>query len=87
MLALGCDQAGYELKQEIMKYLDEKGIEYKDCGTYSTDAVDYPVYAEAVVKEILSGNCLGNCAFRKSGCLGMAAFLFKKGLSESKIQS
>ena len=37
--------------------------------------------------EILSGNCLGNCAFRKSGCLGMAAFLFKKGLSESKIQS
>ena len=57
MLALGCDQAGYELKQEIMKYLDEKGIEYKDCGTYSTDAVDYPVYAKAVVKEILSGNC------------------------------
>ena len=56
MLALGCDQAGYELKQEIMKYLDEKGIEYKDCGTYSTDAVDYPVYAKAVVKEILSGN-------------------------------
>ena len=57
MLALGCDQAGFELKQEIMKYLDEKGIEYKDCGTYSTDAVDYPVYAKAVVKEILSGNC------------------------------
>ena len=57
MLALGCDQAGYELKQEIMKYLDEKGIEYKDCGTYSADAVDYPVYAKAVVKEILSGNC------------------------------
>ena len=57
MLALGCDQAGYELKQEIIKYLDEKGIEYKDCGTYSTDAVDYPVYAKAVVKEILSGNC------------------------------
>lgn len=57
MLALGCDQAGFELKQEIMKYLDEKGIEYKDCGTYSADAVDYPVYAKAVVKEILSGNC------------------------------
>ena len=57
MLALGCDQAGYGLKQEIMKYLDEKGIEYKDCGTYSEDAVDYPVYAKAVVKEILSGNC------------------------------
>ncbi|MCC8066358.1 MAG: ribose 5-phosphate isomerase B, partial [Clostridiales bacterium] len=56
MLAIGCDQAGYELKQEIMKYLDETGIEYKDCGTYSADAVDYPVYARAVVQEILSGN-------------------------------
>ncbi|HIR26830.1 MAG TPA: ribose 5-phosphate isomerase B [Candidatus Choladousia intestinigallinarum] len=57
MLALGCDQAGYGLKQEIMKYLDEKGIQYKDCGTYSEDPVDYPVYAKAVVKEIQSGNC------------------------------
>ena len=57
MLALGCDQAGYGLKQEIMKYLDEKGIQYKDCGTYSEDPVDYPVYARAVVKEIQSGNC------------------------------
>ncbi|MCD8397009.1 MAG: ribose 5-phosphate isomerase B [Lachnospiraceae bacterium] len=56
MLAIGCDQAGYELKQEIMKYLEEKGIAYKDCGTYSADAVDYPVYARAVVNEILSGN-------------------------------
>ncbi len=57
MLALGCDQAGYGLKQEIMKYLDEKGIEYKDCGSYSEDPVDYPVYAKAVVKEIQSGSC------------------------------
>ncbi len=57
MVALGCDQGGYELKLEIVKYLEEKGIEYKDCGTYSPDSVDYPVYARAVVKEILSGSC------------------------------
>ncbi len=57
MLALGSDQAGYALKQEIKKYLDEKGIEYKDCGSYSEDPVDYPVYSRAVVKEIQSGNC------------------------------
>ena len=42
MIALGCDHGGYELKQEIKKYLDEKGIEYKDYGqdfiilTYNT---------------------------------------------------
>lgn len=29
MIALGCDHGGYELKQEIKKYLDEKGIEIK----------------------------------------------------------
>lgn len=57
MLAIGCDQGGHSLKLEVIKYLEDKGIEYKDCGTYSEDAVDYPVYARKVVKEILSGNC------------------------------
>ena len=41
MIALGCDHGGYELKQEIKKYLDEKGIEYKDFGCDSTASVDY----------------------------------------------
>lgn len=36
MIALGCDHGGYELKLEIRKYLDEKGIEYKDYGCDST---------------------------------------------------
>ncbi|MBR1740434.1 MAG: RpiB/LacA/LacB family sugar-phosphate isomerase, partial [Lachnospiraceae bacterium] len=35
MIALGNDQAGYGLKQEVMKYLDEKGISYKDYGSYN----------------------------------------------------
>ena len=30
MIALGCDHGGYELKQEIIKYLEEKNIPYKD---------------------------------------------------------
>lgn len=57
MIALGCDHGGYELKQEIEKYLDEKGIEYKDFGCDSTAAVDYPVYAKKVAKAIQSGEC------------------------------
>ena len=48
MIALGCDHGGYELKQEIKKYLDEKGIEYKDYGCDSLDSVDYPVYANKI---------------------------------------
>lgn len=55
MLAIGCDHGGYELKNAILKHLDEKGIEYKDFGTYSDDSVDYPVYAEKVAKAVSSG--------------------------------
>ena len=57
MLALGCDQAGYGLMQEVKKHLEERGLEYTDCGTYSEDAVDYAVYAKKVVKEIQEGRC------------------------------
>lgn len=57
MIALGCDHGGYELKLEIKKYLDEKGIGYKDFGCDSLDSVDYPVYAKKVAKAILSGEC------------------------------
>ena len=35
MIAIGSDHGGYKLKEEIKRYLDEKGIEYIDCGTYS----------------------------------------------------
>ena len=57
MIALGCDQAGYDLKQEIIKYLEEKKIPYKDYGCYSTDPVDYPIYARKVGKAIQDGEC------------------------------
>ena len=57
MIALGCDHGGYELKQEVIAYLDKNGLEYKDFGCYSTEAVDYPVYAKLVAKAIQSGEC------------------------------
>ena len=57
MLALGCDQGGYELKQEIKKYLEERHIEYRDFGCDSTDSVDYPVYAKKVCRAITNGEC------------------------------
>ena len=40
MIALGCDHGGYELKQEIIKYLEEHNLEYKDFGCDSM-AVSY----------------------------------------------
>ena len=47
MIALGCDHGGYELKQEIIKYLEEHHLPYKDFGCDSTEAVDYPVYKKS----------------------------------------
>ena len=57
MIALGCDHGGFALKQEIMKHLEEKGLEYKDYGTYTEDSCDYPVYGEAVGRAVASGEC------------------------------
>ena len=57
MVALGSDQAGYELKQVIKKHLEERGLEYKDYGSYSPDPVDYPVYGKKVAHAIVNGEC------------------------------
>ena len=56
-VALGSDHGGFELKQEIIKYLEEKNIEYKDYGCYSTESTDYPIYAKKVAHGILDGEC------------------------------
>lgn len=57
MIAIGSDHGGFELKQEIIKYFKEKGIEYHDFGTNSTASCDYPVFAKAVAKAVVSKEC------------------------------
>lgn len=57
MIALGCDHGGFPLMKEVIKYLDENKIEYKNFGTYSEESCDYPEYAKKVAKAILSGEC------------------------------
>ena len=57
MYAIGSDHGGYALKQEIMKHLTERGIEYRDYGTFSTDSCDYPDYGEAMGRAVASGEC------------------------------
>jgi len=56
-IALGSDHAGFELKEELKKFLDELGYEYIDCGTDRPDPVDYPDIARAVANLIVKGNC------------------------------
>ncbi len=57
MIALGCDQGGYELMQEVKKHLVERGLEYKDFGTYSSESVDYPIYGKKVAHAVANGEC------------------------------
>lgn len=57
MIALGSDHAGFELKQAIIRHLEERKIEYKDYGPYSADSVDYAVYAEKTAKGVVGGEC------------------------------
>lgn len=57
MIAIGCDHGGYELKLEIIQYLEREGIEYKDFGCNSAETADYPVYGRAVANAVASGVC------------------------------
>ena len=50
MIAIGADHGGYKLKEEIKKYLEESGIEYKDYGTNSEERTEYPIYAKKVAE-------------------------------------
>lgn len=68
MIALGSDHGGYKLKEEIKKYLDEIGIEYKDFGSHSEERTDYPIYAKKVAKSILDKECDKGVLICKSGC-------------------
>lgn len=54
-IAVGCDHVGIELKGRLLDRLTQRGIEYHDFGTYSTERTDYPVYAEQVANAVAAG--------------------------------
>lgn len=55
MIALGCDHGGLNLKNAVIKYLEENNIEYKDFGCYTEDSVDYPTIAYPVATAVANG--------------------------------
>ncbi|MGH9680747.1 MAG: ribose 5-phosphate isomerase B [Candidatus Acidiferrales bacterium] len=55
IVAIGADHGGYELKERLKEYLRDWGYQTLDLGTNSTDAVDYPDFAEAVGNAVASG--------------------------------
>lgn len=67
MIGLASDHAGFELKQFVRQYLDDKGFEYKDYGTYSEASCDYPDFGHALAKGIEAGECEKGIAVCGSG--------------------
>ena len=56
-IAIGCDHGGYDLKEHIVQLLKDMGHEVKDCGTYSKESCDYPIFGEAAARAVASGEC------------------------------
>jgi ribose 5-phosphate isomerase B len=54
-IALGADHAGVAYKKEVIEWLENKGYQVKDFGTYSTDSVDYPDFAHPTASSVETG--------------------------------
>jgi ribose 5-phosphate isomerase B len=55
MIAMGCDHGGVELKDYLVGYLRDLGVEVRDCGTHGHDSVDYPDYGREVSERVSLG--------------------------------
>ncbi len=67
IIAVASDHAGFDKKQVILKYFQEKGIAYKDLGCFSKESVDYPVYGHAIGEAIENGEYETGITFCGSG--------------------
>ena len=57
MIAIASDHGGYDLKERVKKYLEEKNIPYQDMGCDSKASCDYPVFGHAAAKAVADGTC------------------------------
>ncbi|MCS6859360.1 MAG: ribose 5-phosphate isomerase B [Abditibacteriales bacterium] len=66
-VAVGCDHAGFPLKDTVIEQLQSLGHEVIDCGTHSTEAVDYPDFAQAVAEKVSGGEAARGIVLCGSG--------------------
>lgn len=57
MIAIGSDHGGYDLKQIVIRHLEEKGIPYEDMGCHGKESCDYPIFGRAVAQAVAEGRC------------------------------
>jgi ribose 5-phosphate isomerase B len=54
-IAIGSDHAGFDYKEDLISFLEGKGLSFKDFGTHSKDSVDYPDYAHPIAEAVEKG--------------------------------
>ncbi|SCY49073.1 ribose 5-phosphate isomerase B [Butyrivibrio sp. INlla14] len=57
MIALASDHGGFELKESVKKHLQERGLEFKDFGTYDLNSCDYPDFGAQAARAVADGQC------------------------------
>lgn len=67
IIALASDHAGFEIKQAIMEYLNEKGIPFEDLGCYTDESCDYPDYGHKIGEAIEKGGFVRGISFCGTG--------------------
>ena len=66
-IGIASDHAAFPLKQFVKSYLEEKGVEYKDYGTYTEDSCNYATYGHALAEGIERGEVYPGIAMCGSG--------------------
>ncbi|MBC7937730.1 MAG: ribose 5-phosphate isomerase B [Rhizobacter sp.] len=54
-IAIGCDHAGFDCKEDLISFLEGEKMTFKDFGTYNKDSVDYPDFAHPVATAVENG--------------------------------
>lgn len=67
MIGIASDHAGFEMKEELKKYLSELGYEVKDFGTHSPESMDYPDVAHPLAESVEKGEVVLGIALCGSG--------------------
>ncbi|MBI5371900.1 MAG: ribose 5-phosphate isomerase B [Sphingobacteriales bacterium] len=54
-IAIGSDHAGFKYKEQLISFLEGKGLSFTDFGTHSSESVDYPDFAHPVASAVEKG--------------------------------
>lgn len=57
MIAIGSDHGGYDLKQRVIRHLEERGILCEDMGCHGKESCDYPLFGRAAARAVAEGRC------------------------------